>query len=414
MVILGIETSCDETALALIETRESGDKIEFTVISNIVHSQVAIHKQYGGVFPMMAKREHAKNLTPLLKQMLMESDFLKFKVKSLKLKVDEKLQFKNQNETEKILERESELLKQFLEFIPSIERPPIDVIAVTEGPGLEPALWVGINFAKALSAFWNIPLVPVNHMEGHILVSLLRRNEENSVKRATQNVKKDSPSLHAIRYMLHAPCFPSLALLISGGHTELVLINRWLEYKIIGQTRDDALGEAFDKVARILGLPYPGGPEISALAEKQRQLGGAASKLTLPRPMLYSNDLDFSFSGLKTAVLYMVKKLGALDEKMRSAIALEFENAVTEVILKKVKMAIETNSIKSIILGGGVVANKHIRESFEILAENEGLELHTPAIPHATDNALMIAVTGYFHRDKALNGYAPFHVLKNR
>ncbi|MSR78783.1 MAG: tRNA (adenosine(37)-N6)-threonylcarbamoyltransferase complex transferase subunit TsaD, partial [Candidatus Taylorbacteria bacterium] len=203
--------------------------------------------------------------------------------------------------------------------------------------------------------------------------------------------------------------FPSLALLISGGHTEMVLMKDWLHYEIVGKTRDDAIGEAFDKVARILGLPYPGGPEISKLAEQAREAKpGSTSKsgerlnLVLPRPMLHSKDLDFSFSGLKTAVLYLVKKLQTpLDEKTKAEIACEFEDSVTEVIVEKVKKAIETYGVQTLVLGGGVVANKNIRKAFEELALDQNISLELPAIDHATDNALMIAIAGYFNKNKA-------------
>ncbi|MCR4311444.1 MAG: tRNA (adenosine(37)-N6)-threonylcarbamoyltransferase complex transferase subunit TsaD [Candidatus Taylorbacteria bacterium] len=428
MIILGIETSCDETALSLIEISDSSDapSFEVKVLANQVLSQIELHKQYGGVFPNLAKREHGKNLVPLLKTVLKESGFFRLKVESEKLKGKEKL--------EAILEREQELSEQFLKFIPTVEKPPIDLIAVTAGPGLEPALWVGINFAKALSYVWNIPVVPTNHMEGHILVSLMKRNKEFSIlppswtsqssaifqfsKRVTQNVEKSS-SLHATRYTLDKPSFPALALLISGGHTELVLMKSWGKYEIVGKTRDDAIGEAFDKVARVLGLPYPGGPQISALAEIARtnadQTQTDAEKIKLPRPMIKSDNLDFSFSGLKTAVLYLVQKLTQTDSvsvgegrrpvslslRLQSLIAREFEDAVTEVIVGKAKKAIDLYGIKTLILGGGVVANKNIRTAFETVSAEEGVALKLPSINHATDNALMIALAGYANKTKA-------------
>lgn len=386
MIILGIETSCDETALSIIEIDNLENKPPFSIkiLSNKVLSQIELHKQYGGVFPMMAKREHGRNLVPLLKKTLEESGF-----ENLKSQESNSEQIQN-DKLEKILDREQELQKLFLEYIPTIEKPPIDLIAVTSGPGLEPALWVGINFAKALSVAWDIPVVATNHMEGHILVSLLKRNED----------------VESSSYTLNPIPFPSLALLISGGHTEMVLMKDWLHYEIVGKTRDDAIGEAFDKVARILGLPYPGGPEISKLAEQARKssdLQPITHNIQLPRPMLHTKDLDFSFSGLKTAVLYLVKKLPTpLDEKTKVEIACEFENAVTEVIIKKVKKAIDTYGVQTLILGGGVVANKNIRGAFEKLASEQKISLNLPAIDHATDNALMITIAGYFNKNKSI------------
>lgn len=423
MIILGIETSCDETALSIIEIDGAKNlpPFEVKILANNVLSQIEIHKQYGGVFPNLAKREHGRNLIPLMEKTLKESGFGNSKSQTTNSKWFGEAhhpefaegQIPN-HKLEKILSRETELLKQFLEFIPTIQKPPIDLIAVTAGPGLEPALWVGINFAKALSVAWNIPAVAVNHMEGHILVSLLKRNEEKHKSQITnpkQIQNSNFQTQNTMSYTLNPIPFPALSLLISGGHTEMVLIKDWLSYEIVGKTRDDAVGEAFDKVARILGLPYPGGPEISRLAEETRKTKlDSTSKsekrlnLVLPRPMLHSPDLDFSFSGLKTAVLYLVKKLPApLDEKTKTEIAREFENAVTEVLAVKIKKAIETYGVKTLILGGGVVANKHIRAAFEKLTREFGIILKLPAIDHATDNALMIAVAGYFNKTRALS-----------
>ncbi|HBV01300.1 MAG TPA: hypothetical protein DEF00_02810 [Candidatus Taylorbacteria bacterium] len=407
MIILGIETSCDETALALIEAE--GDSVR--VLANITHSQAALHAKYGGVFPNLAKREHSRNLIPLLKNVLTESGFGKPKSQAPDSEQIQSVKSKTLNAKRStlnaILEREPELLGQFLEFIPTIEKPPIDAIAVTEGPGLEPCLWTGINLANALSLVWNIKVVPVNHMEGHIFSALMRR-KECSANRITRSAREVLP-LHAIRYALHAPRFPALALLISGGHTELVLIKSQFSYEIIGQTRDDAVGEAFDKVARLLGLPYPGGPEISRLAENARHAkqgspleSGERSNLVLPRPMLYSGDYNFSFSGLKTAVLYTVKKIPKLTEKIKMELAKEFEDAVTEVLIAKTKKAMEHYDVKALLIGGGVIANKHIRRAFEDLANTydrmyllkEEKFLHIPEANLTTDNALMIAVAG--------------------
>src|SRR3989338_4006249 len=377
MIILGIETSCDETALALIEAE--GNSVG--VLSDITHSQAALHAKYGGVFPNLAKREHSKNLIPLLKTALVESNLISNSSNCLISKQTEK-------GLAKMLNREPELLAEFLKFIPTISPPSIDLIAVTEGPGLEPALWVGINFARALSTVWNIPVAPVNHMEGHIVSALLRRSDMNNEGGIKNSVKTDKQALsessiiHNSEFILHSPSFPALALLISGGHTELVLIKKLGQYETIGETKDDAIGEAFDKVARILGLKYPGGPEISKLAGKARQEKQGStlesekrSDLVLPRPMLHSGDYNFSFSGLKTAVLY----------------------TVTEVLTSKTTKAIKKFGIETLIIAGGVIANTHIRASFEELRATAfpSLEFLIPEIPHSTDNALMIAVAGF-------------------
>ncbi|MDO8564576.1 MAG: tRNA (adenosine(37)-N6)-threonylcarbamoyltransferase complex transferase subunit TsaD [bacterium] len=380
MIILGIETSCDETALSIVESHGT----DITVLADKTLSQIALHAKYGGVFPNLAKREHSRNLIPLLKTILVESGFLKLQVTSSKLKVEEDLPTSKLQNLQTILHREPELLKDFEEYIPTIQKPKIDAIAVTEGPGLEPCLWTGINFARALSAVWDIPVIPVNHMEGHIFSALMRRED------VTTN------------YSLLTTNFPALALLISGGHTELVLIKDNFDYHIIGATRDDAVGEAFDKVARLLGLPYPGGPEISKIAELTRQEKQGSTlesskrlNLVLPTPMLHSPDFDFSFSGLKTAVLYLIQKLPELTDDIKKEIALEFENAVTEVLITKTRKAIEQYNIKTLLIGGGVIANTHIRRSFEALAQELNIPLYIPERGLTTDNALMIATAGY-------------------
>jgi N6-L-threonylcarbamoyladenine synthase len=339
MKILSIETSCDETAISIVE----GDGKNFKILGNTLFSQVELHKEYGGVFPTLAKREHIKNLPILLEQVLDKAG----------------LENSGQN--------------------------GIDVIAVTIGPGLEPALWTGINFAQTLSLAWNKPIIPVNHMEGHIFSALLK-------KCASEKFKVTS-----IKY-------PILALLISGGHTQLVLSEKHLEYKIIGETLDDAVGEAFDKVARMMDLPYPGGPEISKLAEK---VGRATSTFKFPRPMLHSSTCDFSFSGLKTSILYTLKKIPNLTEEIKQNIAKEFEDAVIEVLLAKTKKALENTGAQTLVIGGGVSANKRIKTVFEKMLKNEFSEitLHTPLLKLSTDNAIMIAVAGYFRFIQNPNKY---------
>jgi N6-L-threonylcarbamoyladenine synthase len=376
MQILSIETSCDETAISILKAKSNGSTSQFKILSNITVSQIELHRKYGGVFPALAKREHSCNLIPILEKALKEADLLKLNKKSgvTKNSLSDK-----EKEISKILEREPVLLKDFLKLIPDITIPKIDVIAVTYGPGLEPALWVGLNFAKALSLVWDKPLVPVNHMEGHIVAALFQ-------KESTKEIGK----IEKIK-------FPALSLLLSGGHTELVLMKDWMRYKTIGQTRDDAVGEAFDKVARMIGLPYPGGPEISRLADKERAIKKPqANPFLFPRPMINNPDFDFSFSGLKTSVLYTIKKLPKLTPKIKQQIALAFEEAVVDVLTKKTKKAIKEYEIKTLILGGGVTANKEIRKTFQKLSKELGIDFFIPEIDYSTDNALMIGIAGYF------------------
>lgn len=374
MNILSIETSCDETAVAILEC--SGDPrtdtFFFKVLGNALHSQIGSHEQFGGVVPMLAKREHAKNLIPLFKQALASAfpEAMSSEADTANQTTDfdvEKLS--------EIFGREEEFKNYFIKLITDLPKPDIDAIAVTQGPGLEPALWMGIIFAKALSFVYNIPLIPVNHMEGHILSVLPQKI-----------------------------VFPALALLISGGHTELVLMKDWNQYEIIGQTRDDAIGEAFDKVARMLDLPYPGGPEISRLAELQRtelqrKTQTSTPEYILPRPMINSKDFDFSFSGIKTAVLYSLKKDSGSHipfPESPQIVAKEFEDAVTEVLLAKTFRAVDEYAVKTLIIGGGVISNEYIRKSFSEQAEKYAdLKLLLPDPLLRTDNALMIGLAGY-------------------
>lgn len=372
MKILSIETSCDETAISLLSVSKS--KIE--VMGDALYSQVKIHEQYGGVFPMMAKREHQNNLCPLLIKVLEESGFLKHNSKPKNQKEIQKLR--------KILERETDLVEHFITNIINIKKPKIDVIAVTKGPGLEPALWVGISFAKALGALWGIPVIGVNHMEGHI-VSVLLNKDKNQKTNTVQ--------------------FPTLSLLVSGGHTEFVLAKDWGKYKIVGKTRDDAVGEAFDKVARILGLPYPGGPQISKLADSIRdaknKIQNENREIKLPRPMLHTKDFDFSFSGLKTAVLYMVRDIPEMTEDIKAQIAKEFEDASVDVLIHKTRKALEHYKAKTLIVGGGVSANKHLRNELAKLEKETGITIIVPDKSLATDNAQMIGVAGYMKWQKS-------------
>lgn len=368
MKILAIETSCDDTGVAVIEAKMGLKTPFFKILVNLTHSQIELHAKWNGVVPFLAKREHSKNLVPLLEQALEKSDLLKENNKGTKIS----------DEIEKIIEKEPELLSALKILIPKIKVPKIDAIAVTYGPGLEPALWTGINLARALAIIWKKPLIPINHMEGHIFSSLLLENE-SKVKSQKSKVME----------------FPAIGLLISGGHTELVLVKKLMNYKILGQTRDDAVGEAFDKVARMLGLPYPGGPQISKLAEefnKEKNIG-----ISFPRPMINSGDLDFSFSGLKTAVLYKTKELGEITDDIKKEIAFEFEEAVTDVLVEKTRKALIQNKAKTLIVGGGVSANKKIRNALKNMTDEIGIEnFYLPETKYSVDNAAMIALAGGF------------------
>jgi len=399
MKILGIETSCDETAISVIEAQGDLDNLQFNLLSNVISSQIKIHAEWGGVVPNLANREHQNNLITVLIQALEEARLLKKQTQKNE---------KDEKQISKILNREPILLEHFLKEIPKIEIPDIDAIAITVGPGLEPALWVGVNFARTLSIVWNKPIVAVNHMEGHILASLL--SQKNKI------------------------IFPAIALLVSGGHTQIVLIKNWMDYEIIGQTRDDAVGEAFDKVAKILGLGYPGGPAVSAQAEqfsliinqftkttktkfenckKENSINPSPNgddcklKINFPRPMINSNDFDFSFSGLKTAVLYKVKDLNLAirkpgeREKLIQEVCYGFQQACIDVLVSKTKKTIEKYDAKTLIVGGGVSANKELRDQIQIRLANTptsnslDIKILLPEIKFTGDNGAMIAIAGY-------------------
>jgi tRNA N6-adenosine threonylcarbamoyltransferase len=385
MKILAIETSCDETAIAVLDCEGDEHSARFRVLGNALLSQVEIHQEYGGVFPAVAKREHAKNLVPILEAALEEAELLHEDTQAILEETRDKIS--------EILSREPGLTEAFFEFVSECEPPEIDAIAVTAGPGLEPALWVGINFARALSVLWAKPLVAVNHMEGHLLAPLAQ------ITKAA-----DSPETLEIRGVT----LPVLALLISGGHTELVFMKEWLSYKLIGQTRDDAVGEAFDKVARMLGFPYPGGPEISRIAEESR---GEKSEnpFQLPRPMLDSNNCDFSFAGLKTAVLYMLKNKSELTEHEKKHMAREFEDAVGDVLWKKTARALEETGAHTLVIGGGVSANTHLRRIFRDNLKDgyPHISLHFPSAALATDNAVMIGLAGFYRASRGMYSDAP-------
>jgi N6-L-threonylcarbamoyladenine synthase len=369
MKLLAIETSCDETAIAILKCEGDEQAARFTILGNVLLSQIEIHREFGGVFPAVAKREHAKNLVPILEAALEEAEMLHEDTQTFAEGLPERIA--------KLLEREPGLSEAFLSSLSEMEVPDIDAIAVTAGPGLEPALWVGVNFAKALSILWDKPLIAANHMEGHTLSALLTEDGERT-------------------YTLKDVKMPLLALLISGGHTELVAANEWREYELVGRTRDDAVGEAFDKVARMLGLPYPGGPEVSKLAERDRE-DSRTNPYKLPRPMIDTNDCDFSFSGLKTAVLYLTKDK-ELTELEKEQLSRAFEDAASDVLYAKTSKALAQTGALTLAIGGGVSANAHIRRVFRerLPQDHPEVSLFIPSAFLTGDNAIMIAIAGFY------------------
>lgn len=412
MKILAIETSCDETAVSVVECGSDLKRPRFDILSNAVSSQIKIHAPFGGVVPTLAKREHQTNLIPTLKKALKESNLLISKQIPIRQPADKFQILKS------VLEREPDLFSRTVKYVLPMKPPKIGAIAVTAGPGLEPALWVGVNFARALSFLWKKPLIEVNHVEGHILANWLKPVRENP-KSENRNPKI---------------IFPALCLIVSGGHTQLVLMRDFGKYKIIGETRDDAAGEAFDKAAKMLGLGFPGGPAIARQAERWKSeirnpsaKGGFASggkfqtnlksqipnskqvdnlEIKLPRPMIDSNDYDFSFSGLKTAVLYLVKDLrskGYSLKKIAPAICAEFQQAAIDVLVSKTIRAAKQFKVKSVLLGGGVSANRELRGQLEKAVKEKlfGVYYHQPALEFTGDNAAMIAAAAWLHlKDK--------------
>lgn len=369
MRILAIETSCDETSIALLGIRNS--KLE--ILANVVSSQVKIHKKWGGVVPMLAKREHQKNLVPVLTEALKEAGMLKKSKNTVK---DKNLK--------EILSREELLYKNLKKFLEQYQKPEIDLIAVTVGPALEPALWVGVNFARALSYFWQKPILPINHIEAHICANFIQ-NPISKIK------------------------FPAICLIVSGGHTGLILMKGVGGYKEIGETRDDTAGECFDKAARILGLGYPGGPAISAKAAMESKVKSEKLKVKLPRPMIHQKNYDFSFSGLKTAVLYAVKsvKRKAKSEKYIRTMCRETQQAIIDVLIHKTLKAAKDFKVKTVILGGGVAANSELRKQLKerVQKETPDVKYLLPDTKYCTDNAAMIAVTAYFHQKEATTNW---------
>lgn len=311
MLILGIESSCDETGIALYDSAAG-------LLSHALHSQVAMHAEYGGVVPELASRDHVRRVVPLLRSTLEKAQ------KSL---------------------------------------ADIDAVAYTQGPGLSGALLVGSAFAEALALALDKPTIPVHHLEGHLLSPLLSADP---------------------------PTFPFVALLVSGGHTQLMQVTGVGKYELLGETLDDAAGEAFDKSAKLLGLPYPGGALLSKLAER-----GRPGVYQLPRPMLHSGDLSFSFSGLKTAVLTLVREQGAdLTEEFKADAARAFQEAIVEVLAKKSLKALKQTGLKQLVVAGGVGANKQLRATLDDEARRKRFRVHYPELEFCTDNGAMIALAG--------------------
>jgi N6-L-threonylcarbamoyladenine synthase len=315
MIVLGIESSCDETGVALVETNAGGIPL---LRSQALHSQIRMHQAYGGVVPELASRDHVRRVLPLLEAALADA---------------------------------------------SLAKSDIDVVAFTRGPGLAGALLVGAGVACALAASLGKPTLGVHHLEGHLM----------------------SPFLSA-----DPPEFPFVALLVSGGHTQLMRVDGVGRYEMLGETIDDAAGEAFDKSAKLLGLGYPGGPALAALAAQ-----GDPETVALPRPLLHSGDLDFSFSGLKTAVLTAMQKLGPTPtDKQRADLAASTQAAICDVLVKKSLRALQETRLSRLVVAGGVGANSRLREQLNAAAAKRGLRVHYPELALCTDNGAMIALAG--------------------
>lgn len=354
MTILGIETSCDETAVAIIEGKED----HVVLKSNVLATSLALHAKTGGIIPEQAAREQIKYILPVLKESLKIANY----------------------DTDAFLKQ-------------------IDAIAVTYGPGLIGSLLVGVETAKTLAFVLNKPIIPVNHMVGHIYANFITENAKHETEE-----KKQKSDLVPSPYYLAPIQFPLLALVVSGGHTDLLLMKKHGDFKLLGGTRDDAAGEAFDKIGRMLGLAYPAGPEIESLAKK-----GDPKHFRFPRPLLHENTYEFSFSGLKTAVLREVKNLTenskivpslqSLTHQTTADICRSTQDAIIEVLAKKTLRAAKEHDVESILLSGGVAANQTLRETFEQTIEKENLtaKLFAPAKKLCTDNAAMIASAAYFN-----------------
>lgn len=328
MTILGIETSCDETSVAIIQSKSKTKKIN--LISNIVASSLSLHSKTGGIIPDIAAREQVKYIIPVLESALKD--------------------------------------------LGKDPQTSIDAIAVTVGPGLIGSLLIGVETARTLSYLWKKPIIPVNHLIGHIYANFI------SEERITNN---ESPIT-----------FPAIALIVSGGHTDLVLLKDHGKIKWLGGTRDDAAGEAFDKIGRLLNLPYPGGPSI-----EEEALKGDPEKFIFPKPMIGSGDFDFSFSGLKAAVFREIKSLKNLDGQTISDISFAVEDSIVDVLVKKTLKAADKYKVKSILLGGGVAANQKLRDQFKLYTIRYKLnaEIFVPQKFLCTDNAAMIASAAFYN-----------------
>lgn len=351
--ILGIETSCDETAVSIVRYEEGS----IYVLGNIVSSQIKLHAKYGGVVPNLAAREHAKNIFPVLRSALIEAH---------------------------------------------LSPKDIDAIAVTCAPGLIPALLVGTTTARTLSWLWEKPLLGIHHIEGHIYANFISESKDQKIKNKGD---LNSPTSN-FQPSTSSSTFPLLALVVSGGHTQLILMSKHFDYTIVGETQDDAAGEAFDKVARILGLGYPGGPAVSRRAlqaQETTNLQPITHNLQpLPRPMLHSPDFNFSFSGLKTAVLYVVQKFrkentlsddAPLPETFVNALCAEFQQSAIDVLVHKTIKAAKRFEAKTIILAGGVSANTELRKQLgeSITSSLPHVQYKVPEMKYSVDNAAMIA-----------------------
>ena len=327
MLILGIETSCDETGVALYDTRDG-------LLGEALHSQVELHAAYGGVVPELASRDHVRRLLPL---------------------------------TSLALERAGRRIED------------VDLVAFTQGPGLGGALLVGASVATGIGIALGRPVVGIHHLEGHLLSPLLAEPR---------------------------PQFPFVALLVSGGHTQLMRVDGVGRYALLGETQDDAAGEAFDKTASLLGLDYPGGPALARLAE-----GGDAGRFDFPRPMIASPELNFSFSGLKTAVLTRVRGLGALDDATRADLAASFQQAIVDVLASKCRQALEREGLTALVVAGGVGANALLRERLVADTRSMGARVHFPPLRLCTDNGAMIAFAAALKYPQGREGEAGFPVF---
>lgn len=382
MRLITIETSCDETSVAVTESLLAGDATAlqgtFRALVHFTASQAASHAAYGGVFPTLAKREHTKNL-PLLLEETLKSVYPKDKP-ARRQAPGEGLPAAWLEEVRK--HEGGEFVEQMMDLLKRFPYAPFDGVAVTYGPGLDPALWVGVNAARLLACGWQLPLWGAHHLEGH-LVSACTTPERTQTEGETR--------------ILGSVPFPLVGLIVSGGHTDLIALTRWDKREVLGRTRDDAAGEAFDKSARMLGLPYPGGPAIASLAQQARERGETLG-VRLPRPMLESESLDFSFAGLKTALRRELQKRGfdpehpVLPKALQRAFAREVEEAITETLLAKLKSAREQTGARSIALGGGVAANHYFKDATSRWAHQQGLALFVPPATLASDNAFMVAM----------------------